>query len=137
MKRTFITLAVSSSLVATISGVVAQHAVVADQELMDKLKDAAPAAVLNGATILNMGAGGQMKVIQAGTNGWTCMDPGGAPMCADESAMEWAKAWKSKGPAPQKLGFIYMLNGDNGTSNTTPMPRRKPRTTTGSRQART
>ena len=74
--------------------------------------------MLKGAAILNMGADGQMKVIQAGTNGWTCMDPGGAPMCADESAMEWAKAWKSKGPAPQKLGFIYMLNGDNGASNT-------------------
>jgi len=73
MKRTFIMLAVSSSLVAAISGAVAQHTVVTDQELMDKLKDAAPAAVLKGATILNMGADGQMKVIQAGTNGWTCM----------------------------------------------------------------
>jgi hypothetical protein len=120
MKRKIIMLAVSSSLVLAISGAVAQHTVVAEQELMDKLKDAAPAAVLKGATILNMGADGQMKVIQAGTNGWTCMDPGGAPMCADEAAMEWAKAWKSKGPAPQKLGFIYMLNGDNGTSNTDP-----------------
>ena len=92
MKRTFIMLAVSSSLLAAISGAVAQHTVVTDQELMDKLRDAAPAAVLKGAAILNMGADGQMKVIQAGTNGWTCMDPGGAPMCADESAMEWAKA---------------------------------------------
>jgi hypothetical protein len=35
----------------------------------DKLKDTAPAAVLKGATILNMGADEQMKVIQAGTNG--------------------------------------------------------------------
>jgi hypothetical protein len=75
---------------------------------------------LKGATILNMDADGQMKAIQAGTNGWTCMDPGGAPMCADEAAMEWAKAWKSKAPAPQKLGLIYMLNGDNGASNTDP-----------------
>ena len=33
---------------------------------------------------------------------------------------EWAEAWQSKGPAPQKLGFIYMLNGDNGASNTDP-----------------
>ena len=120
MKRTFIMLAVSSSLLAAISGADAQHTVVTDQELMDKLRDAAPAAVLKGAAILNMGADGQMKVIQVGTNGWTCMDPGGAPMCADKAAMEWAKAWKSKGPAPQKLGFIYMLNGDNGTSNTDP-----------------
>ena len=92
MKRKIIMLAVISSLVAAVSGAVAQHTVVTDQELMDKLKDAAPAAVLKGATILNMGADGQMTVIQAGTNGWTCMDPGGAPMCADEAAMEWAKA---------------------------------------------
>ena len=73
MKRTFIMLAVISSLLAAISGAVAQHTVVTDQELMDKLRDAAPAAVLKGAAILNMGADGQMKVIQAGTNGWTCM----------------------------------------------------------------
>jgi hypothetical protein len=26
----------------------------------------------------------------------------------------------AKGPAPQKLGFIYMLRGDNGASNTDP-----------------
>ena len=82
MKRKFILLAVSSSIVAAISGAVAQHTVVTDQELMDKLKEAAPAAVLKGATISNMGADGQMKAIQAGTNGWPCMAPGGAPMCA-------------------------------------------------------
>jgi hypothetical protein len=65
MKRKIIMLAVISSLVAAVSGAVAQHTVVTDQELMDKLKDAAPAAVLKGATILKMGADGQMKVIQA------------------------------------------------------------------------
>ena len=41
-------------------------------------------------------------------------------MCADKAAMEWAKAWQEKGPAPQKAGFIYMLKGDAGTSNTDP-----------------
>ena len=111
MKRTFIMLAVSSYLLAAISGAVAQHTVVTDQELMDKLRDAAPAAVLKGAAILNMGADGQMKVIQAGTNGWTCMDPGGAPMCADESAMEWAKAWKSKGRAAKARLHLYAQRG--------------------------
>ena len=120
MKHTLAVLAAGSFFVAAISVVTAQHAAVTDQELMDKLKDAAPAAVLKGATVLNMDANGQMKSIQSGTNGWTCMDPGGAPMCADEAAMEWAKAWKAKGAAPQKLGFIYMLSGDNGTSNTDP-----------------
>jgi hypothetical protein len=120
MKYTLAMLAAGSFFVAAISVVAAQHAAVTDQELMDKLKDAAPAAVLQGATILNMDADGQMKAIRAGTNRWTCMDPGGAPMCADEAAMEWAKAWKAKGATPQTLGFIYMLSGDNGTSNTDP-----------------
>ena len=63
-----------------------------DKELLSKLKDAAPAQVLGHATILNMGADGKMKAIQEGNNGWTCMDPGGAPMCADKAAMEWAQA---------------------------------------------
>jgi hypothetical protein len=47
MKCKFIMLAVSSSLVAVISGAVAQHTVVKDQELMDKLKDAAPGGLDN------------------------------------------------------------------------------------------
>ena len=46
MKRKFIMLAVSSFLVAANSGAGAQHTVVTDQDLMDKLKDTAPAAVL-------------------------------------------------------------------------------------------
>jgi hypothetical protein len=110
----------ASSILASASVAHAQHAMVSDQELMNKLKDAAPAHVLEQATIMNMGADGKMKVIQEGKNGWTCMDPGGAPMCADKAAMEWAQAWKTKGPAPQKLGFVYMLSGDNGASNTDP-----------------
>jgi hypothetical protein len=108
------------SILASVSVAHAQHAMMSDQELMAKLKDAAPARVLEHATILNMGPDGKMKAIQEGNNGWTCMDPGNAPMCADKAAMEWAQAWQSKGPAPQKLGFIYMLSGDNGASNTDP-----------------
>jgi hypothetical protein len=110
----------AGALIGSISAAYAQHAMVSDQELMAKLKDAAPANIVAHATILNMGADGKMKAIQEGNNGWTCMDPGGAPMCADKGAMEWAQAWQSKGPAPQKLGFIYMLRGDNGASNTDP-----------------
>ena len=120
MKRSFAMLAAGLSLVAAIPAAAIESAAVTDEELINTLKDAAPAAVLKDATILNMGADGQMKVIQAGTNGWTCMDPGNAPMCADEAGMEWGKAWQAKAPPPQKLGFIYMLRGDNGTSNTDP-----------------
>jgi hypothetical protein len=91
-----------------------------DEQLMKALSTAAPQPVLEHATILNMDHDGKMRVVRQGSNGWTCMDPGGAPMCADKPAMEWAQAWQSHGPAPQKLGFIYMLNGDTGASNTDP-----------------
>jgi hypothetical protein len=120
MKHVLAVLLASSSIAGFLSLAYAQHAMMSDTELMAKLKDAAPANVIEHATIMNMGADGKMKVIQQGNSGWTCMDPGGAPMCADQAAMEWVQAWQSKGPAPQKLGFIYMLNGDNGASNTDP-----------------
>jgi hypothetical protein len=120
MTRALAILFVTSSIVGSVSIAYAQHAMMDDKELMTKLKDAAPARILEHATVMNMGADGKMKVIKQGDNGWTCMDPGGAPMCADKAAMEWAEAWQNKGPAPQKLGFIYMLNGDNGASNTDP-----------------
>ena len=41
-------------------------------------------------------------------------------MCMDPNAMEWANAWQTHGPATDKTGFIYMLAGDNGASNTDP-----------------
>jgi len=110
----------ASAILTSVSVSYAQHAMMSDDELMTKLKSAAPANILEHATVLNMGADGKMKAIQQGSNGWTCMDPGGAPMCADKGAMEWAQAWQGKGPPSQKLGFIYMLSGDNGASNTDP-----------------
>jgi hypothetical protein len=103
----------------------AQHKMMSDKELMADLDGAAPAHIIASATIMNMGADGKMKIIKEGTNGWTCMDPGGEPMCADKAAMEWVDAWQTKGPAPQKLGFVYMLKGDSGTSNTDPYATKK------------
>jgi hypothetical protein len=110
----------ASAFLTSVSVSYAQHAMTSDDELMTKLKSAAPTHILEHATVLNMGADGKMKVIQQGSNGWTCMDPGNAPMCADKGAMEWAQAWQGKGPPSQTLGFIYMLSGDNGASNTDP-----------------
>jgi hypothetical protein len=76
--------------------------------------------VLKDVTIKKMGADGQMKTIQAATNGLTCMDSVGALMCVDAGAMEWAKVRSSKRPGSQKLGFIYTIKGDDGASNTDP-----------------
>ena len=91
-----------------------------DEELLKAIDGAAPAEIVANATVVNMTPKGDMKTVREGTNGWTCMDPGGAPMCADAGGFEWAKAYMAKGEAPQKLGFIYMLKGDTGVSNTDP-----------------
>ncbi len=110
-----------AALALASSPALAQMKHATDAELMEKLKGAAPPAVLENATVLNTGDDGSMKPIKKGTNGWTCMDPTGTdPMCADAGGLEWGGAYMSKGAAPQKLGFIYMLRGDNGASNTDP-----------------
>ena len=81
-----------------------------DLELMTDLKGSAPQSVVEHATIMNMGADGKMKVVQEGNNGWTCMDPGGAPMCADQAAMEWVQARHQKGPAPHGI-YLHAKGG--------------------------
>lgn len=113
-------LLVMTFLLAGAAQAKAQHSIMSGEELMADLKGAAPPNVVEHATIMNMGSDNKMKVIREGNNGWTCMDPGGGPMCADKAAMEWAQAWQEKGAAPQKTGFVYMLKGDSGTSNTDP-----------------
>jgi len=119
MKRSITFFAAGSLTLSIMSSALAQHAR-SDAELMEYLKGAAPDEVIKGATIMNAAADGSMKSIQAGGNGWTCMDAHGIPMCADKAGMEWVDALMAKGPAPQKLGFIYMLKGDDGASNTDP-----------------
>ena len=74
---TFVALAMASG------SALAQHKHHTPEELMELLKTAAPPAVLEGATVLDMKEDGSMAVLRKGTNGWTCMDPGGSPGCAD------------------------------------------------------
>ena len=96
----------------------AQQKHLTPEQLMERLKTAAPPAIFEGATVVDMKEDGSMAVLRKGANGWSCMDPGGtAPMCADANAMEWLHALMSKGPAPQKLGFVNMLRGDNGAKH--------------------
>src|SRR5690349_18127272 len=85
-----------------------------------KVKTAAPEAIVVKATIIMM-KDGKPTSLQSGNNGYTCtIDPTGTPLCADENAMEWRKAAAAKAPPPNKVGFIYMLAGDTGTSNHDP-----------------
>jgi hypothetical protein len=92
-------------------------------------ESAAPAAISTHATIMDWAetAGGPMKQIRAGTNGWMCMPSTsggigpGDPMCLDKQWQTWAEAYMSKGPVNVTAdGIAYMLKGDKGASNTDP-----------------
>ena len=87
---------------------------------------AAPAAISDGATIVQAQAGGGMKTLREGRNGWTCMPdspttPGPDPMCMDANAAKWAQAWMGhKTPPANTVGVMYMLVGGTDGSNTDP-----------------
>jgi hypothetical protein len=108
-----------------------QNSALSDEDYMKRVMKAAPSAVVENATIVRMQSG-DMKTLKKGSNEWTCMDPGeeargeaGDPMCMDKNAGEWAHAYTTHGPAPDKTGFIYMLAGDTGASNTDPYAKQK------------
>jgi hypothetical protein len=83
-----------------------------------KVKTAAPEQIIAKATIVMPMKDGKQMSLQTGSNGYTCLiDPTGTPLCADENAMEWRTAVAAKAAPPNKIGFIYMLAGDTGTSN--------------------
>jgi hypothetical protein len=93
-------------------------------EYMNRVMKAAPPQILKDATVVRMN-GSTMETLRKGSSEWTCMEAGGVPMCMDPNAMEWAHAWQTHGPAPEKTGFIYMLEGDVGASNTDPWAKGK------------
>ena len=98
-----------------------QMGATSDSDYIAKIMTGAPATVVKGATIVEMQPGGTMRTVQTGSNGFTCMmlDPA-TPMCADQNAMAWAHAYMTHTAPPSSVGFIYMLAGDGGTSNTDP-----------------
>ena len=75
-----------------------------DKEKIANAMSAAPKAVAQEATIVDMDEKGQMKVLREGKGPFTCMpdnpmSPGNDPMCLDKAGMEWAKAWMGKNRA--------------------------------------
>jgi hypothetical protein len=117
-RKTVARLAVSVPLLALASTAVAQQG--GDQAYVKKIQSGAPAQIVRDATIVRM-ANGQMQTLKQGTSDFTCMVmPNGTPMCADKNAVEWNQARMSHQPPPDKIGFIYMLAGDSGASNTDP-----------------
>lgn len=97
-----------------------------DQALVESARTAAPEAVSAQARIVSLEADGSMRVLQEGTNGFTCIPdnpatPGPDPMCGDANAWGWVEAWVQHAEPPQgKVGFMYMLAGGTDASNTDP-----------------
>jgi len=97
-----------------------------DAAMIASAMKAAPASIAKGATVMAMEAGGAMRTLRKGTNGWTCMPdnpatPGPDPMCMDSNAMAWAGAWMGhQTPPAGKVGLMYMLSGGTDASNTDP-----------------
>ncbi len=89
-----------------------------DAEYIAMAMTAAPADVAQGAAIVRMGSAAQ--TLKKGTNEYTCMVVNAGAMCMSPIATEWAHAWQTHTPPPNELGFIYMLSGDQGMSNTDP-----------------
>jgi hypothetical protein len=91
-----------------------------DAEYIKLVMSAAPDEIVRDATIVRIEPNGDTRTLKKGTTEFTCFVGNNVPMCSDPNAMEWAKAWQTHSSPPDKVGFIYMLNGDNGASNTDP-----------------
>ncbi len=90
-----------------------------DVEYTASAMTAAPPEVAHEATIVRM-VSGAMQTVKKGTNEYTCMVETAGPICMGPIALEWVRAWHNHTSPPKALGFIYMLNGDTGMSNTDP-----------------
>jgi len=98
---------------------------------------AAPEFIAGGATVYD-GPGGNL--LREGTNGWTCLpanprgmsDPENGwvdaheamPACGDAEFFKWVTAYfagTEPGVEMEKDGYAWMLHGDMGEDNTTPL----------------
>ena len=72
-------------------------AAMSDEETIKNAMSAAPEAVGKNSTVMNW----DMKELQKGTNGWTCLPddpttPTNDPMCVDENGLLWLHAYMEK-----------------------------------------
>ena len=125
MTRTILA-ALTIALFAAPIGARAQNTGMSDADYMSKIMASAPAAIVKGATVVVMNQDGSMRTLQTGNNGFTCMlVTSGTAGCADQNAMAFMKALMAHAAPPTSTGFMYMLGGDDGASNTDPYARAK------------
>lgn len=119
--RRFLFSAVALALAVAAAPAASRAQDTSDAAYIAKIATGAPMSVVKGATIIQMQSGGSMRVLQNGTNGFTCMlFDAATPMCGDKNAVAWMHAYVTHSTPPDAVGFVYMLAGDDGTSNTDP-----------------
>ena len=85
--------AASAALITSASALPTEEIPKTEPEYIAKVKTAAPASVVNKATITMPQPDGSSKAVQTGSNGFTCfIGNDGTPECDDQNAMEWRKA---------------------------------------------
>jgi hypothetical protein len=122
-RRRIMGAAIGAALIAVSAGAQAQQqpAASSDSDYIAKMMTGAPQSVVSGATIVAIDKNGAMRTIQKGTNDFTCAAlPDGSPMCTDKNGWQWMSAFMTHKSPPAGIGFAYMLNGDDGASNTDP-----------------
>jgi hypothetical protein len=103
------------------------------QSKIARALSAGPPNVTKNATVAEMDAQGQMKILRPGTNDFTCMpgNPNGVgspPMCEDKVAMQWNQDFaehKAK-PTTNVPGIEYMLAGATQRSDSDPFDKTDP-----------
>ena len=97
-----------------------KKAEISDAAYTAQALSAAPRSIAKGATVVRMDSDGKMRTLREGNDGFTCMVIATDKMCNDANSMEFFGAML-KGETPtDKLGISYMLQGDQGASNTDP-----------------
>lgn len=104
------------------------------QAEIDRALSAAPPHVAREAAVAKVDSQGRIvKVLRAGSNGFTCMpgDPeeiGRPAMCEDEASMQWFADFLQHKPKPTNTvpGIIYMLAGATQRSDSDPYDKASP-----------
>jgi hypothetical protein len=104
--------AIGVAAVVVCSGVKAQmhssqHSIsnASEQAKIASALSAAPPNIAKAAAVAEMDDQGKMKILRAGTNGFTRMPgnpdgPGEPPMCLDQVAMQWSSDFEQHRPKP-------------------------------------
>ena len=98
-----------------------------EPEYIAKTKTAAPASIVDEATIVMMQEKGDAKTLQTGSNGFTCLvTPDGTPTCADANGWNGAGDRREGHSARQDRVHLHDGGGHGDQQSRSPCDRQEP-----------